>query len=371
MPELAYQGLLLIGDPHLEGRVPGFRKDEYPRVVLEKLGWCLRYAREHSLLPAILGDLFHLPRDNPNWMLGELMALLDPPVLGIYGNHDCHENQMADDDTFSVLVKAGRVRPLGPDSVWSGCMNGRDVIVGGTAWGGWLPKQYVPSPNGNPDGHLVFWLAHHDVKVPGYEEQGRFSPHEIPGIDVVINGHIHRHLDNVQVGRTLWITPGNISRRSRSDATRQHVPAVLRIDVTPAGWQAQPVEVPHKPFEEVFHEEIVEQAQQITESAFVAGLAELQARRTATGAGLMGFLEKNASQFDEAVAAEIMNLANEVTHHGEEDRAAGNSRRPGADDRAVDESVSGAEHAEDPVRDESQQRQEATGESAEGGRGEV
>lgn len=28
------QGLLFIGDPHLEARVPGFRKDDYPQVVL-------------------------------------------------------------------------------------------------------------------------------------------------------------------------------------------------------------------------------------------------------------------------------------------------------------------------------------------------
>ena len=53
-----YQGLLLIGDPHLEGRIPGFRKDDYPNVILQKLTWALDYAAEQHLLPAILGDLF-------------------------------------------------------------------------------------------------------------------------------------------------------------------------------------------------------------------------------------------------------------------------------------------------------------------------
>ena len=32
-----YEGLLFVGDPHLASRVPGFRKDDYPRVALEKL----------------------------------------------------------------------------------------------------------------------------------------------------------------------------------------------------------------------------------------------------------------------------------------------------------------------------------------------
>jgi hypothetical protein len=48
-------------------------------------------------------------------------------------------------------------------------------------------------------------------------------------------------------------------------------------------------------------------------SAFVSGLAELEARRTQSGAGLMTFLEKNLEQFEEAVAAEIRTLAGEVT----------------------------------------------------------
>ena len=34
---MEYEGLLFVGDPHLASRVPGFRKDDYPRVALEKL----------------------------------------------------------------------------------------------------------------------------------------------------------------------------------------------------------------------------------------------------------------------------------------------------------------------------------------------
>ena len=71
----SYRGLLFIGDPHLEGRQPGFRKDDFPNAILKKLQWCLDYARQHRLLPALLGDVFDKPRDNPTWMLGQLMAV--------------------------------------------------------------------------------------------------------------------------------------------------------------------------------------------------------------------------------------------------------------------------------------------------------
>ena len=73
---------------------------------------------------------------------------------------------------------------------------------------------------------------------------------------------------------------------------------MLRIDVTPSSFELQYVEVPHRPFDEVFHEAILDQQATTTEqSAFVAGLAELQARRTASGAGLMQFLDQNLKEF--------------------------------------------------------------------------
>ena len=160
---------------------------------------------------------------------------------------------------------------------------------------------------------VVIWLVHHDVGVPGYEEQGRFAPYEIHGIDAVINGHIHRRLETVQAGQTTWLTPGNISRRVRADAVREHVPSALRVDVNDEGWTAEHVEIPHRPFDEVFHEAVADEGIDTSESAFVTGLAELQARRTQTGAGFMEFVEKNLSQFSDEIAAEILVLAKEVT----------------------------------------------------------
>ncbi|MCI0641161.1 MAG: metallophosphoesterase [Gemmataceae bacterium] len=337
MPRRDYQGLLFIGDPHLASRVPGFRKDDYARVILEKLSWCLRYARDHNLLPALLGDLFHFPRDNANWLLGELLALLgDHEVLAVYGNHDTPTNELGDDDTFAVLVKAGRLRLLDRDGPWRGDINGRAVVVGGTSWGRPLPEQFgfetefrgSAFPNrvwergegarGASAPALVFWLAHHDVLLPGYD-LGRFSPFSIPGIDIVVNGHIHRPLDDVRAGNTWWWTPGNISRITRSDIARRHMPAVLRVDIVAEapGWRKESIGVPHEPFDAVFHEQLVEEPVSDSQSAFVQGLAELQARRTGSGAGLMEFVEANLWQFDADVAERVRDLAKEVAEHGQ------------------------------------------------------
>ena len=317
LPELTsnYAGLLLIGDPHLEGRSPGFRMDDYPQVILNKLEWCLNYAASNRLLPALLGDLFDKPRDNPTWMIGRLIDLLNGiECLALYGNHDCADPKLNDHDSLSLLVKSGRVRLLDGEP-WRGTMNGRAVIIGGSSYRQSIPETFSTGDEGSQP-TLVFWLTHHDVIVPGYEEQGRLKTREIPGIDAVVNGHIHRHAEDVITGQTTWITPGNISRRSRSDATREHTPAVLRIDITSDGFTQQIVEIPHQPFDEVFHSEIVDIAPSKGPSSFVAGLAELQARRTESGAGLLCFLEKNMQQFELSVADEIMTLAREVAQHG-------------------------------------------------------
>ena len=52
-------GLLVIGDPHLEGRQPDFRKDDYPETVLGKVEWCLEYARSKQTASDIFGG--HVP----------------------------------------------------------------------------------------------------------------------------------------------------------------------------------------------------------------------------------------------------------------------------------------------------------------------
>lgn len=317
MADTEYAGLLLIGDPHLEGRQPGFRKDDYPNVILDKLAWCLDYAREQRLLPAILGDLFDKPRDNPNWLLARLLDMLQGEVLGLYGNHDVHYNpELTEDDSLSLLVKSDRIRLVNAAAPWCGTMAGRQVIVGGSSYRQEIPKRFdCPETTSDGIAPLVVWLTHHDLQIPGYDE-GRIRPREIAGIDLVINGHIHRRLIDVVKGKTLWLTPGNISRRSRSDANREHVPSALRIDVAGNEHQLCYIEIPHLPFDEVFHEAVIEAAGEVGSSAFVAGLAELESRRTASGAGLMEFLESNLGQFEPIVADEIRKLASEVMQDG-------------------------------------------------------
>jgi predicted phosphodiesterase len=313
----AYVGLLCIGDPHLASRAPGFRKDDYSRTILGKLQWALNYAESERLLPLLLGDVFHWPRDNANWLIVELLDLFRIPVLAVSGNHDCNEDRLTDDDTLAVLCAAGRLQLLDRYGPWRGKINGTPVAVGGTSWGQAFPDQLDRGELFGEDGPgLVFWLAHHDILFPGYEEMGRIKCREIGGIDVVINGHIHRPLKDVVCGGTAWLNPGNISRVTRSDGTRERKPAILRIDVANGKWTRQIIELPHQSFEEVFHPAVASDTVELGDSLFIRGLKELQSFRT-PGEGLREFLDKNLDQFEPAVAMEIRTLAEEVLADGQ------------------------------------------------------
>ena len=152
---------------------------------------------------------------------------------------------------------------------------------------------------------------------------------------------------------TTWLTPGNITRRSRSDASKSHRPAVLTLvpirdgepspvipaagdeDLAEAGtfdrlkiraenehtWVAEWVPVPHQPFNEVFHEQVIcdEDDSAVGGSGFIADLKDLTIRRTETGAGLIEYLQNHLSNFEQPVAEEIQRLASEVIDGKKED----------------------------------------------------
>ncbi|HEX4793251.1 MAG TPA: metallophosphoesterase family protein [Humisphaera sp.] len=314
MPERNYDGVLCIGDPHLSSRVPGFRKDDYPRAILAKLRWAMSLAQRENLLPVLLGDLFHYPRDNANWLIVELLELFQGTVLSIWGNHDCNENALGDDDTMMVLVSAGRVRLL-DEKPWVGKINGIRAAIGGTSWGKALPDSV--SSTELDDAELVMWVAHHDVRFPGHEIAARIACREIGGVSLVINGHIHKTLADVICGTTTWCNPGNIARVNRGDATRAHMPGVLKLTIADGAWQRTRIDVPHEAFDLVFHPQITSDVAGIEDgSIFIEGLKSLQQAKTSGGEGLMDFLDRNLAQFeDPRVRQQVIALAREVLAH--------------------------------------------------------
>lgn len=308
------EGIIFIGDPHVASYPPGHRLDDYTAAVLGKLRFCLDSAREQALLPIILGDLFHAPRSNPNYILVELIEMFRPARPWVLvGNHDKHEARLTRDVSLAVLEAAGAIKLLGEQGP-AGILiaGGRRILIGASP--DWTP---LPTEVDRGDFDFVVWTAHHDLQFPGYEN-GRVRLKEIRGVDMVVNGHIHTPKPPQRTGATLWCNPGGIARMTRSVTTRGIRPAASIWRPGQEGLER--LEIPHRPFDEVFPpltgdavEGGADDGLPVDESLFIKGLENLALRKTTEGVGLKTFLDANLDKGD-PVDQIIWELYEEVMH---------------------------------------------------------
>lgn len=290
-------GLFLIADPHLADTPPGQRLTGYLDQIMSKMEACLNRAHELSMVPVLLGDLFHWPRDNSNKMLVELIRIFgsrtgaDKP-WAVVGNHDKYQSRFTEDVSLAVLEAAGALHLMktdGPQFILE-TPHGQALICASPD-GTPLPKEYDRQPD---DPKTVIWLTHHNIQFPEFIDRA-YSIKELPGIDWVINGHIHRPQQTIHKGQTTWANPGNITRLtfSRRSMVREPAAAIW----TPGCDDLEKWVVPFETFDTIFpDQEFPPEEQEIEgESKFIQGLERLAWQRTHEGTGLKQFLEDNVN----------------------------------------------------------------------------
>jgi len=291
-------GLFFIADPHLADTPPGQRLDGYLDQIMSKLEICLDRAEELGMVPVILGDLFHWPRDNSNKMLVELIRIFgsrtgESKVWVLVGNHDKYQSRFTQDVSLAVLEAAGVVNLMkedGPQFILE-TKNG-SALVCATPDGMSLPKKYDRQP-GDPE--TVVWLTHHNIQFPEFIDRA-YSIKELPGIDWLVNGHIHRPQQTITKGQTTWTNPGNITRLTftRRSMVREPAAAIW----TPGCEELEKWVVPFETFDKVFPDQELPPEEQETEgeSKFIQGLERLAWQRTHEGTGLKQFLTDNLTK---------------------------------------------------------------------------
>ena len=290
-------GLFFMADPHLADTPPGQRLSGYLDQIMNKLAACLDRADELDMVPVILGDLFHWPRDNSNAMLVRLMRLFGQrggarKVWVLVGNHDKYQSRFTEDVSLAVLETAGVVNVMKTDGPQFELEAGdARILVGASPDGTPIPKTYEREQD---DPEIVVWLTHHNIRFPEFEDRS-YAIKELPGIDWVVNGHIHRPQLTVKQGMTAWANPGNLTRLTFSRRSQEREPAAAIW--TPGCDDLERWIVPHLPFAETFPDQDFpdEPMEAGGESQFIAGLERLAWQRTREGTGLKQFLDDNLS----------------------------------------------------------------------------
>lgn len=240
-----YEGFLFVGDPHLSSTTPGRRKDrDFCLSIMAKLEFIHSLALREKLKIVILGDLFDDDDDCDPLMLTRLIRVFNErsaPPLSIIGNHEKRHSVLTDDTAMAVLRESGVIETMetpGMAAVYD--MGGVRVGLGGSPFGNPLPSD-VREQRNESGADFVVWLSHHDMAFAG-AYPGALPIVEIAGVDMLVNGHMHKRTPSVVVGGMVAHNPGNITRMSVDCAN--HVPSVS-VWRPSMGVTMETVEVPH------------------------------------------------------------------------------------------------------------------------------
>jgi DNA repair exonuclease SbcCD nuclease subunit len=234
-------GLLFIGDPHLDHATPGRRLDDnFAETVLGKLDFIIEHANKNDLVPVFLGDMFDknvVSKWIENRLARILMKSKHKPISNV-GNHDKKDKFLNDQDSLMSYSINGTMHvalEAGPVEMFK--INGKVVGLGASPYDQAIPvdvRMYFDKPD------MVVWITHHDLAF-GSAYPGAEPLTEIKGCRLAVNGHMHLSKLPVAVGETTWFNPGNITRQE-IDAL-EHEPCVYEFSPTRA---LTKVVVPHK-----------------------------------------------------------------------------------------------------------------------------
>lgn len=215
-------GFLFIGDPHVSSVQPGKRTDNYVAAVFGKLSQAAVICRQQNLIPVFLGDLIHRDGENSVGLLSRLTLKMQefPCIpLEVNGNHGKHSTVSVEEDVEFLLNAAGVLELM--DQM----QDIREFQISGTTVRMYVAPYGVQLPESVPAGEGVFnvMVSHHDLAFQG-AYPGAQELAEIAGLDMLVNGHMHKTAPSIIKGSTIFHCPGNISRLSTD--TADHKPAV-------------------------------------------------------------------------------------------------------------------------------------------------
>lgn len=225
-PNIEFKNIMFIGDPHLSSKQISKRNDDehFMYTILEKLKQCAEISHEKKSYIVFLGDIFDNDKENNVTLLTETIKVLKSfyfKPCTIIGNHEKTEVDLKESNMLYALYEADLIDII--DNNKSSIqlkVNGEQIEIGGTNYGYTIPDS-VKKKSTKTD--KMIWITHHDLLFKeAYPNAIELK--EIKGVDIVVNGHMHKTQPKVIMQSTTWFCTGNITRQTID--TAHHKPSI-------------------------------------------------------------------------------------------------------------------------------------------------
>lgn len=255
LPEVEARGVVLLCDPHIALDPPFQRGPGYKDQCFDKIRAFFSFAVENDFLPVFMGDMFHWPGEVPESFYNEVCALFAPHAgartpRALIGNHDISRAMLEFAPPIERMARSGLLvlmKTPGPQ-IRIRCPDA-SLLLGASP-----NLTTVPDVYGKQGDETVLWCTHHNFRFPGFPERRR-PLREIPGIDWVVNAHLHKPQDMVVVGQTRWLNPGGMMRVKCRKYNQTRKPKVVywTPDCGQTG-ELPSYDLPHLPFKQIMPE---------------------------------------------------------------------------------------------------------------------
>ena len=231
--------LIAFTDPHYSEHPPAGRTDSYGTDILTKLQEVQSIANKADADAVLFaGDMFHRKADvlmREVRLIAEWLKGFSCPVYGILGNHDlsAYQESSKENRAAGVLEAAGLIQWLSFNEEILLSEGKHRIVLSGRSY----CKDYdVPASYGceykkENDDDILVWLSHGtltDEEDLPYESTPLKKIIRKCQADILINGHYHSKVIDINERGTKVICPGSIGRVARPEC---HTPSIAIIAI--------------------------------------------------------------------------------------------------------------------------------------------
>ena len=240
--------IAIVVDPHLRGRPPRSRLDDFQAAILRKLTWVVDYCNEQNITCMLIpGDLFDSFAVGVT-TIGDLAVTLQRfygVILTIPGNHDLIAGNPETKwrTPYYMLSRLGVTKDLDRKVYMiDGGAGRKNICVSGH---GFTYETDTPEgmkqfdPEAPPcDSAVRIHMVHSMLlaKAPGFDMRHTLIEDVRSDADVIVSGHDHSGFGVIRrKDGKLFINPGSIARLSASETEMNRQVQIAVIDVYPEG----------------------------------------------------------------------------------------------------------------------------------------